>query len=78
MTKKEKKELLNEYKSLLIFTSDMRKLKDSDKIYYKGKMRQLEDVLTILNIEYNEFKKEIQTEYKNLDQEVNKFINQFK
>lgn len=70
MRKKEKKSLLNEYKSLLIFMTDLKDFSEKDQEYYKGIKEGLERTLRLLNINYKELEKQISKDYSNLDQEL--------
>jgi len=74
MRKKEKQDLLNEYKSLLIFMTDLKDFTDKDQEYYKGIKEGLERTLRLLNIDYKELEKQINKDYSNLDQELEELI----
>ncbi|MGM0380302.1 MAG: hypothetical protein ACQEQE_11195 [Bacillota bacterium] len=76
MTKREKQLLLDEYKHILVFTSDMSQVED--KKFYEGKKRQLEEILKILDLDYQALKEEIQREYNNLDKEIECFFEKIK
>jgi len=74
MRKKEKKSLLNEYKSLLIFMTDLKDFTEKDLEYYKGIKEGLERALRLLNINYKELENQVNKDYSNLDQELEELI----
>ena len=74
MRKKEKKNLLNEYKSLLIFMTDLKNFTEKDQEYYKGIKEGLERTLRLLNINYKELENQVNKNYSNLDQELEELI----